>query len=156
MAAERLQKIARGESEANTPRNRELPRICAASAALENVTLHPVPLTRHISLLDSRSRGARGEAARTPRYLLMPLNAAVLLVQASIRQRDARALDRSDHARHVNVAGLHDHRHLARRRSGHGGAGHEDAGDVRLHRLGIVNRLTIVAAQFDAELFKER
>src|SRR4051812_10316309 len=47
--------------------------IRAASAALENVTLHPVPLTRHISFSTPRSRGARDEAARTPRYVLEPL-----------------------------------------------------------------------------------
>src|SRR5207302_8589398 len=51
-AAERLQKIARGESEANTPRKSERPQTRAASAALENVTvLIPVPLrgTLHLS-----------------------------------------------------------------------------------------------------------
>ena len=53
-AAERLQKIARGESEANTPRKSERPQTRAASAALENVTLlHRVPLTRHTFLIDS-------------------------------------------------------------------------------------------------------
>src|SRR6185503_10018268 len=68
-----LQKVARGESEANTPRNGARPTIRAASAALEKCEFPPVPLTRHNFILDSRSRGARDEAARTPRYLLKPL-----------------------------------------------------------------------------------
>src|SRR5947209_20625114 len=78
------------------------------------------------------------------------------LIQTSIRQRNARALNRGDDPRHVYVARFHDYGHFSRRRSGHRGAGHEDAGYVRLHRLRIVNRLTIVAAQPDAELAEKR
>jgi hypothetical protein len=47
-AAERLQKVARGRAKRH-PSKIDAPTIRAASAALENVTLHPVPLTRHTS-----------------------------------------------------------------------------------------------------------
>ena len=59
------------------------------------------------------------------------------------------AADGRDDSRHVNVAGLHDHAHFSRRRTGHRGAGDEDARHVRLHRLRIVLRLAIDPLQVD-------
>src|SRR5205807_2751245 len=67
-AAERLQKIARGESEANTPRKTRAPRSCAASAALEKSDTSSSAADAAQILLELPTRGVR--FAPTPRYLL--------------------------------------------------------------------------------------
>ena len=78
------------------------------------------------------------------------------VVQQTIRQSDAPSADRRDDSRHVHVAGLDDHRHFARRRSRDCRSGDEHAGHVRLHRVGIVNRLARGARELDAEHFEKR
>src|SRR5205085_3105038 len=89
---------------------------------------------------------ARARPPEAPRSIVNP---AVSHVNSSATQS-------SHDSWYVHVARLDDHRYFSGWRAGYCGAGDEDAGCVRFHRLGIVNRLTIVAAQFDAEHFEQR
>jgi len=70
VAAERLQKVARGESEANTPRTWSARNSCRVSGTGKMWPPSGAADAAQLFILDSRSRGARDETARTPRYLL--------------------------------------------------------------------------------------